>query len=431
MRHRPTRLLPHHIANVPVVILSTALFGCSGPDDPGAWTGMVRDSAGMVIVENTPVGIWGEGEGWSLEEDFRFGGLGGELPFQFGQVGTIAIDSRGQIHVSDVQAQEVRVFSGSGEYLWTTGRPGSGPGELGLGASVVLISPGDTILIPDIRNRRINRFAPDGRSLGSVPLEPEKGRPLRYNSTTTGGMATQVRPLQSGPEGDGTGPPSQRNDAIIVIEPSGLFGDTLFQLPSGGLFQGPGIHYFTPEPFWAVTDSLTLLFGMNDQYRIGYYDRNGILERLVSKPAEPKPITARDIRALFFYLDRAWLEAGVPRSRLAANHEAVHFAEFFPAFASFHLGPRGSLWVQPVRSPGDLSDEELERYNFVEDFGGSDWEVFDKDGRYLGVVPMPPRFTPRVFLGDKIYGVARDELDVQSVVRLRVRYGGHDGRADN
>ena len=33
---------------------------------------------------------------------------------------------------------------------------------------------------------------------------------------------------------------------------------------------------------------------------------------------------------------------------------------------------------------------------------------------------MPERFAPRVFMGDKIYGVWRDELDVQYIVRLRI-----------
>ena len=144
------------------------------------------------------------------------------------------------------------------------------------------------------------------------------------------------------------------------------------------------------------------------------------------KPAEPRPITDRDIRAFFSYLDRAWLDAGVPPSRLSANHERVSFAENLPVFSRFHVGYLGSLWVQPVQAPGELSDEEIELYNFLEDFGSYDWDVFDGEGRYLGVVPMPPRFTPRLFLGDKIYGVQRDELDVQYAVRLRIVGVDHD-----
>jgi hypothetical protein len=405
--------MPHF--GVLTLIVLLGLVGCAGDVHQVDWAGTVRDSAGVVIVENPLEGVWGEGQGWTLEEELRIGSLGGDPLYQFGQVGTIAVDSHRHILVSDRQAHEIRVFSETGEYLRTVGRPGSGPGELSLAATDLLLSPGDTLLVPDLRNRRINRFGPEGEVLESTPLEPERGRPLRYNLTASGAMTVQIRP--TGPGGRGL---ADTTDAIVVIEPSGLFGDTLLRIPSGGLFQGPGIHYFTPEPWWDVTDSLTVLFGINNEYRIGYYDRNGVLQRIVSKPSEPTPITDRDIRAFFAYLDRAWLDAGVPPSQLAASHARVHFAEFLPTFSLFHTGYQGSLWVQPVQAPGLLSDEEIERYNFLEDFGSTQWEVFDAEGRYLGVVSMPPRFMPRVFLGDKIYGVQRDELDVQYVVRLRV-----------
>ena len=72
---------------------------------------------------------------------------------------------------------------------------------------------------------------------------------------------------------------------------------------------------------------------------------------------------------------------------------------------------------------GSISDEELERYNFLEEFGSTTSDVYAADGRYLGVVEMPQRFQPRTFRGDKIYGVWRDELDVQYVMRLRVVTG--------
>lgn len=49
--------------------------------------------------------------------------------------------------------------------------------------------------------------------------------------------------------------------------------------------------------------------------------------------------------------------------------------------------------------------------------------MLDPDGRYMGVVKMPPRFTPRIILGGKIHGVWRDDLDVQYVMRLRIVEG--------
>ncbi|MGD2121787.1 MAG: 6-bladed beta-propeller [Gemmatimonadota bacterium] len=397
------------------LFLAALFVGSRESPAQAGWKGTIRDSAGVVILENPADGLWSGPHGWALEEELRFGGLEDQLPYQFGQVGSIAVDSKGQIYVSDSQAQEVRVFSQDGEFRKTIGRPGSGPGELGLGASVVLLAPGDTVLIPDIRNRRINRFGPDGENLGSAPFRPEDGRPLRYDLTSAGGMSVQIRP----PGAPGRSDPDTM-DAVVAIEPSGLLGDTLLRIPTGGLLQGPGITYFTPEPWWDVTDSLTVLFGMNHEYRIGFHDRDGSLRRVVSKPSDPRPISDRDIRAFFSYLDRAWLDAGVPPSRLSANHQRVSFAENLPVFSRFNTGYQGSLWVQPVQAPGELSDEEIELYNFLEDFGSRRWEVFDREGRYMGVVVMPGRFNPRTFYGNKIYGVDRDEFDVQYVVRLRI-----------
>ena len=87
---------------------------------------------------------------------------------------------------------------------------------------------------------------------------------------------------------------------------------------------------------------------------------------------------------------------------------------------SLQVGHRGTIWVQRIRPPGDLTDEEIDRYNFLEEFGSPDWDVFDADGRFLGIVSMPQRFQPRLFLADRIYGVWRNELDVPFAVRLRV-----------
>jgi hypothetical protein len=244
---------------------------------------------------------------------------------------------------------------------------------------------------------------------------------FRWNAAT-GRAAVQLRPASVLVDGD-----SASMDELRLLEVSGAVGDTLLRVPSGELLGPRVLRYFTPEPAWALTDSLTVLSALNSEYRIRFYDREGGLRRIVSKASTPRPITDRDIRAFFAYLDQAWLAAGVPPARLPTNHRRVSFAEFFPAFAIFQVGYEGSLWVQPVRAPGDLSDAEIERYNFIEDFGGSDWDVFDRDGRFLGVVTMPRRFQPRTFIGDAIYGVSRDDLDVQYVVRLRIMQGEVSG----
>ena len=387
------------------VLLSTA---CT--TETTTWSGTISDSAGVTIVMNTHEGMWAAGDEWTFEEELRFGALEAEPEYQFGQIGWIAVGSNNDIYVTDIQAQQVRVFTNDGHYIRTVGGPGNGPGELGRNARYLMVTPGDTLIVPDPTNRRINRYAPDGTALASVPLRPEEGRPVRYYLTRSGVLIAQVRMLLP-----------DTLDHLVVVESSGQFGDTLITSPSGGASRTPGeTHQFSPEPMWNVTDSLTVVYGVNRQYRIGMYDRSGTLTRILAREHEPAPVTDRDLRAYWSYLDRAWIAAGVNPSRLPELHARVKFAEVYPAYYAILFGPRGSIWVQRIQTPGGLSDEELERYNFLEEFGSTISDVYDRDARYLGAVKMPDRFQPRTFRGDEIYGVWRDELDVQYVMRLRV-----------
>lgn len=403
-----------------IAVLVWAGAACAGGerDGPigGAWGGSVVDSAGVTVVHNPAAGSWRDDEAWTLTEELRIGSFGADPDYQFAQIGSIVPNSRGEILVMDRQVRKLSFYSEAGEFIRAVGTPGQGPGEFGRGVTDVFVGPGDTLLVPDPRNRRVHRLGPEGELLGSEPLDLERYRPLRFRgSATTGRAAVQLRPA-----GVLVADDAATLDQLALLEPSGAVGMTLLQVRAGQLL-GPEItRYFTPEPAWTLSDSLTVIHALNSEYRISWYDRDGVARRIVTLPWEPRRIGDRDIRAFFAYLDRAWLSAGVPPSRLEENHRRVSFAETFPAFSTFYVGKEGSLWVQPVRAPGDMTDQEIERYNFIEDFGSSDWDVFGADGRYQGVVSMPPRFQPRWFVGDFIYGVQRDELDVQFVVRLRV-----------
>jgi hypothetical protein len=176
-----------------------------------------------------------------------------------------------------------------------------------------------------------------------------------------------------------------------------------------------------------LTDDLQLVFGVNDEYRIGFYS-DGQLRRVIAKSFEPRRIDDREIEAIMSPRERMWTEAGLSAEQRRQARSRWQFAEFFPAFRSLAVGPMGTTWVQHVQPVSELESEEL---GSTRDPTGafwdvwahaptSGWDVFDSEGRFLGVVTMPPRFTPKIFRGDKIFGVWRDEFDVQYVVRLRI-----------
>lgn len=406
------------IGSISTFALSSFLVvGCAG--DRSDWGGAVRDSAGVAIVENTGQGMWSEREGWTVDHELQIGSLEGDPEYQFGQIGWMAVDSEDRIYVLDAQAQLVKVFSPNGEYLRSMGGQGSGPGEL-KGAIFIFVTPGDTVLVPDVQNQRINRYSPEGASLGSARLPLENGLPMLFKGTDTGVIAAQLRPFAL----PGQEAITDSMDVIVTVNTDGTIGDTLMTFRSGETFKmsggAPEINIYSAEPAWHVTDSGKLLFGVNDQYRIGIYSEGQELEKVLTMPFERRPVGEEDRSSVMKFLERMWADAGVPAQMMPQLRNMVHFGEFFPAFSNVLTGPQGTIWVQHIQPASDLSEEELEDYNLLEESGAPDWDVFDAEGRFLGVVTMPERFAPRIIREEKIYGVWRDDLDVQYVVRLGI-----------
>lgn len=397
-----------------------AALACGAEGGPGAdaWSGTMTDSGGVTIVTNTGDPAWDASGAWTLEEVLRIG-RPEDPAYEFGQISGIGVTSDGRIWLMDQQAQRLQVYGPEGAHVATVGAAGSGPGEFGVGAGPVLVAPGDTILVPDPSNQRVNRFGPEGESAGSFRMSFEQGIPMAWADGPDGALVSQVRPIAlPGQAGVDT------LDSILERATDGSVTDTVFRMPSGKTFSmaggAPEFTFFVAEPTWALRAGGGLAFGVNDRYEIRLYDDDGELERIVRQPFERVPVTGRDQEIFRSTLERLWREAGVPPQATQNLARAVSFAESFPAYARFLAGPDGSLWVQHIVRPSDMSVEEQESFNPLLSLGSSGWDVFDAEGRYLGAVEMPPRFQPLRFQGDRIYGVWRDELDLQHVLALRI-----------
>ena len=53
-------------------------------------------------------------------------------------------------------------------------------------------------------------------------------------------------------------------------------------------------------------------------------------------------------------------------------------------------------------------------------FAAPEYDIFDREGRYLGTMTPPRDFDPQLAQGEHLYGVQRDDLGVPHVVRMRV-----------
>jgi hypothetical protein len=378
------------------------------------WTGALSDSAGVTIVSNPEIGLWAPGQEWTLAEEIRIGALDEPSEYVFGSIGGIAVDSRGRIFVLDDHAQHIRVYSSDGVFLHTVGSRGEGPGELQT-AWPPLVGPGDTLFVPDGNLLRINLYAPDGSSVGSFRWDLEGGRTMAFKSSASGVIAEQIRPmwnpLDAPTEAEGL------TDLIVLRALDGTLSDTLMVLPSGEMMGPGGVQVFASEPVWDLADGLQVAVGFNDDYRISVY-RDHRLERIILKPIDRNPVDDLEREAIMGEMERRWAEASISEEMVVRLRSRWSFADFYPAYQDLAFGPMGTIWVQRVKWASELSGDELRDWQNAR---SPEWEVLDSEGRFLGVVRMPPRFTPMLFRGEKVFGVVRDSLDVQHVARLGVQ----------
>jgi len=391
-----------------------------------AWEGTITDSAGVAIVSNTSTPLWSGDEAWTADEDLRIGTVAGEPEYQFGQLAFLDVSHDGRIFVTDAQAQEVRVYDSQGIHLATVGGPGGGPGELGPGAAFVMVTPDGGMVVPDLANTRVNRYGADFQPLGSFPITIEAGIPTIWSMDDAGRLMAQLRGINV--QGIAA---LEEGDPIVVYDTTGTVVDTVALLPKGQMLEGMSeqqfsMTIFAPEPVWDLADDGSVYYALNDRFRVLVNDPQGNLVRIIRKDFSRKAVEESDQNAILRLLREQWETAGVPPAQIEQLMTGVGFAETYPAFGQFFLGPEGTLWVQRIRSARDMAEaagEEEVEFN-PQDIGSPDWEVFDGQGRFLGVVSLPNLFRPVEAVGDQIYGIWQDELDVQYIMRVRVNRPG-------
>lgn len=398
-------------------VLAVAAAACSGGDGGGDWQGTVRDSAGIAIVENPAEGVW-RGDGPTVTEEVRIGAVDGPAETQFGQIAAVDVASDGAIYVLDQQARRVRVFNPDGTFRAELGGSGSGPGELSQITMGMVLSAGDTVLVIDAGNARITRFEPGGEPVESTPLDMAAGIPVRWDAMPDRRLVNQVRKMEMA----GGAPTGEMHDYLLLRSPAGAVMDTVMSLPAGQSFSisqgGMRMKLFEPEPIWVIDQRGRVIFGINAEYSLRVHDDAGRLQRIIRMPFEREPVSDSDRNAFRRFLRDMMMRAGAPPANVDQFVQQIEFADNYPAFASLVAGPGGTLWVQHVRTAAQV--EATGGEFSAQDIGGSAFDVFDPEGRFLGSIELPDRFQPLRAVGNRMYGIFRDELDVQHVMVLRI-----------
>lgn len=400
------------------LVTCTIAAACSG-DAVGRTGGApaVRDSSGVRIVLNEGAGSWTEETRWRAEPDLTIGdGIGGAGAYQFGRITDLDVDDAGRIFVLDEQAAEVRVFETDGGFAFAFGRSGRGPGEFSIDMFALRVEDDGSIAVRDGINRRDDVFDAAGSFIRAVQLP---GRPRASAALPDGGRIDRI---------------SNGNvwDGLMHVSAGGELVDTMVTFDYDmEATRGFASKRRTPDdrveivllparPVWTVTSDGRVVTALTNQYRIEARRADGALEMIVQKDPAPRPLGSAGRERVIDRVRELMRDAGLSEADIAESFQRFAFVppDTLPPIAALAGGPDGTIWVQRT-----LPVEAMPATPVLDALlaGGPDWDVFDREGRFLGSVTLPPSFTLKRIRGRSVYGVSTDELDVQRVVRLAIR----------
>jgi len=376
-----------------VLAVAAASLSCKGEPDPPGW--VVRDSAGVQVVESSSP-QWGDVSPWTVDTvpvvDLAASGSGS--PHDFMSVRDVRRLTDGRLVVLDEGLDEIRAFGPDGEFVTSLGREGDGPGEFRR-PQRILPFRGDSIVVWDFWLLRITVLGPQ-LELGRVESARDAGVRLSRDLFWSGDSTFIGTEYRIDPDDQLLGHYRRPMQISRVSFESGR-RDSLAMLAG---FEGYSFERGDARPPFAKSSVAALrgthvVAGDADAMEFRIHDSSGALRQIVRVPeydlSIPPGQRARELEAL--------LQPGAPPV-LRSVRDQMAVPDKRPAYSTLRVDALGYLWASRYRAVGSFD-------------GGEVWEVFSPEGAWMGSVGTPPRFEVFDIGSDYLTGVFRDDLDIE------------------
>lgn len=374
----------------------TLILGCaSNAESRGT---VVRDSAGVTIVENDHLQpAWGDA-GWRLTRQplVQIGSVSSDGPDQLFGITQSQLLPSGEILIVNSRAHDVRVFDETGRHRRTIGRRGEGPGEFRSPWHAYPL-PGDSLLVVDLyravsvfdsQGAYARRFVPDGRG-GEM-----QGAPL--GQFADGSLFFRRRQRQD-PAWTGL----RRSQVELVrVDVNGALATSFGVFDDQTVRYGGGPRHLFGAWAQSAPYGMSIIYGPGDEFELREVNPDGRIVRLIRLDLPRRAVTEADIDAELESMRELMRVEGQLQffERLYAEADAP---EYFPAHSNIRVDDQRRIWVQDYQP----FSARVERT----------WYVFDADGAYLGPVVFPASFAVHQIARGNVIGRWTDDDDVEHV----------------
>ncbi len=324
---------------------------------------------------------------------------------------------------------KVRVYDLAGNHLRSFGREGQGPGELGRFTRGMLVGSDGRIYVGDLNNQRINIYSREGETVGKFSL------PTRTASGIAGMVFADDGSVWLTVRIPGEDGSSVRN-GFQVHTAEGPVGDPLLvpEIEYEQLFirvRGRDVASvpFAPRAVWTFSYDQALIAGASDRYAFRMIRSTGETT-LVERFWEPVPVTSEEADY--------WRRFTVAGFGGETDWNGENIPDHKPAFIQFLPSASGEVWMLREGGGGsgvcDLEPEEAGTSGFDQDviaclYPNLFFDVFDRDGRYLGRVEGLQLTSTLPFIsGNTVIAAVEDEAGTIMVKRYRLVLPGEEAQ---
>lgn len=380
---------------ITALVVGLAAGGCGA--DGTVSLAMVRDSAGIRIVEydDIPQGL----PVWVVahQPDLSIGSAFGQGPDLFGRVVAAVEASDGTVVVADALHFELRAFDPAGEFRWSAGRRGEGPGEFSSLSAVVLLR-GDSVLVVDRRAWTV--FGPSGefarRTQFSAP-EEGLGSPEFEGVGADGRLFAWSRILQGGGLQNGRYRLPHR---LLIYQPSGTVFANSIDVPGTEFWAagvGGGAAYVSmmvPQRMGLTTQldvvGTRAIITSQDRFEVLAVNSEGDLD-MILRVNKPRVQVDTDIRSAV---------------RDAGYENLDWVPEELPAIGRVLQDALGRIWIQEY-APAYATEAR-------------NWWIFDPEGEIIAFAEVPAGLEIQQLESDHVLGLTSDSLDVTYVEKRSI-----------
>jgi hypothetical protein len=378
-----------------ILFLIPAFLGhvaCEG-ETGTAHTITLQDSGGVSILEapaeGRDVAAWTVGKSPELLIDEAQGRE------SFYQVRAGRQFADGGFVIANEGSHELRFYSREGVLKRSVGREGSGPNEFRSFGFLELIA--DSVWVCDRQNQRCSVLDRAGEFVRLVSLGV-----FGDGVGVFGDGSILLHRGEPGTMGPGLRRSYRRH---VVLHPDGAVSELgrFFRVESYWQAIGKDIvdagRPFGRQGLTSVRGN-EWFYSDGEEYRIEQYDMAGRLRGVYSYPAEPRPVTRRDLEE---YLTAFRARVGGPTLREELLRRSP-LPERMPAYARLVIDREGNVWAEPHAGAKPQTC----------------WHVYQRRPPLFAEACFPERFRVLDIAGGSVLGVLRDENDVEQIARYRL-----------